>query len=178
MPAAVERQAFEQFVLPHRDAAYNLARHLVRSDADAVDVVQESLLRAWRYFGSFRGRQASDGLPWLLQIVRHAAWSLLERDRTQNLPDDLPLIDEDQPDPADLLIERVEAEFLRLAVEALPPIYREVIVLRELEQLSYREICTVTGASMGTVMSRLSRARRQLLATLSARARRETRHDL
>ncbi len=178
LPEPPDRQLFERFVLPHLDAAYNVARHLVRAEADAFDVVQESLLRAWRYFASFRGHNESDARPWLLQIVRHSAWALLESRRTQPLTEDLPLVDESAPDPAAELIERVDAELLTQAVDALPPAYREVIVLRELESLSYKEICTVTGASMGTVMSRLSRARQQLLAALSAQARKESRHDL
>ena len=177
-PSAPDRRIFEQCVLPHVDAAYNLARHLVRAEADAFDVVQESLLRAWRYFDTFRGHQPADGLPWLLQIVRHASWSLLDRHRTQSLPEDLPLVDDASPDPAVEFIQQVDAELLRQAVDKLPAVFREVIVLRELEGLSYKEIGAVTGASIGTVMSRLSRARRHLLAALSAHAQKESPYDL
>ena len=175
MPDAPDRQTFERLVLPHLDAAYNLARHLVREESDARDIVQESLMRAWRYFASFRGEEA---LPWLLQIVRNAAYSLLDRRRTQPLPEDLPLIDETAPDPAVQLIESVDAECLRQAVDALPPIYREAIVLRELEGLSYKQIATITATSLGTVMSRISRARKQLYASVSAHLARESAHDL
>lgn len=175
-----DRQAFERLVLPHMDAAYNVARHLVRHEAVAADVVQESLMRAWRYFGSFRGGEA---LPWLLQIVRNAAYSMMDRKQEVSLPEDMPVVDAGRgtgkaSDPAVELIEKVDAEMLRQAVDALPVIYREVIVLRELEGLSYKEIADVTGVSIGTVMSRLSRGRRQLETAVLAQAGEEARHDL
>jgi RNA polymerase sigma-70 factor, ECF subfamily len=168
VPESADRQNFERIILPHLDAAYNLARHMLRAEADAHDVVQESLMRAWRYFASFRG---TDPLPWLLQIVRHAAFSMLERRRSVPLPEDLPLIDESAPDPAASLIEQLDAEFLRQTVDGLPPIYREVIILRELQGLSYKQIAEVTGSTLGTVMSRISRARRQLEAAIATRER-------
>lgn len=173
-----DREDFERLVLPHVDAAYNVARHLVRQDAGAADVVQESLMRAWRYFGSFRG---ADALPWLLQIVRNAAYAVLERRPEVSLPEDMPVIDTragEGSDPAAELIEKVDAEMLRRAVDALPAMYREVIVLRELEGLSYKQIAAITGAGIGTVMSRLSRARRQLEAAVLAQAGEEASHDL
>ena len=139
-------------------------------------------MRAWRYFGSFRG---GDALPWLLQIVRNAAYSMMDKRQEVSLPEEMPLADAGRGigggrsgDPAAEFIEKVDAEMLRQAVEALPAIYREVIVLRELEGLTYKDIADVTGVSIGTVMSRLSRARRQLENAVLAREGQEARHDL
>ncbi len=162
-------RAFERAVLPHMDAAYNLARWLTRNDADAQDVVQESCLRALRYFGGFSGESPR---AWLLSIVRHSCFTWLAKNR----PRDLKPLDEavaeavPQSDAAgpttperELLAADERAELDRL-VEALPAEFREVVVLRELEELSYREIAEITAVPVGTVMSRLSRARARLRA--------------
>jgi RNA polymerase sigma-70 factor (ECF subfamily) len=160
------------------DAAYNVARHLL-NEPDARDVVQDSLMRAWRYFGSFRGTEA---LPWLLQIVRNSAYTMMSRRQGhQEMPEDLAIVDEAAVDPATQLAVKADAEGVQRAMEKLPAIYREVLVLREMEGLSYKEIADVTGATMGTVMSRISRARRQLemmLGISTPAQEKEVRHDL
>ena len=170
MDAAHDR--FVAVVLPHLDAAYNLARWLVRDAHDAEDVVQDAVLRALRHFAGLRG---SDARPWLLAIVRNAAYAWLRERRPgelRGLDDDA--IDTaagaDRPDcnPETLLIRRAEARLLNEAIAALPVAFREALVLRELEDLSYREIATIVGAPIGTVMSRLSRARRLLAQSLGA----------
>jgi RNA polymerase sigma-70 factor (ECF subfamily) len=156
---------FQQTLLPHLDAAYNLARWILRDDAAAQDVVQEACLRALRYHDTLRGQQA---LPWLLQIVRNTAFTWIERARRdrqlESLPEDLPM--PDASDPAAAMLEQLDVETLRRAVDNLPDEFREVIVLRELQGLSYKDIAAATGATLGTVMSRLSRARRRLQAAL------------
>ena len=159
---------FEQVVLPHLNAAYNLARWLTRNDHDAEDVVQEAYLRALRFFGGFHG---GDGRAWLLTIVRNTCFDWLRRNRPAEVPVSF---DEDLHSPVvpgetsdDLLIKRADRHRLREALEALPLVWREVLILRELEGLSYKEIADVAGIKMGTVMSRLARARQRLQQQLS-----------
>ena len=150
---------FEQAVAPHIDAAYNLARWLTRNDDDASDVAQESLLRALRFFDGFRGGAFR---PWLLTIVRNTYLTWIQKNQPQALT---PLEDDTESrgaNPEELLLERVDGERLRRALDDLPREYREVIVLRELEELSYKEIAEIAGIPIGTVMSRLARARRRL----------------
>lgn len=165
---------FEQAVLPHLNAAYNLARWLTRNPHDAEDVVQEAYLRAVRYYGGFSG---GDGKAWLLSIVRHTCFTWLRKNR----PAELAPLDEEaasavdgEADPADpetLALAARDRALLNRLIQALPPEFREVIVLRELEELSYREISAVTAVPVGTVMSRLARARARLRrAWLAARA--------
>jgi RNA polymerase sigma-70 factor (ECF subfamily) len=162
-----QRHRFEAVALPHLDAAYALARWMTRSDADAADVVQEACLRAFRYFDSYRD---GDAKSWLLKIVRRSCLTWLQRNR-----------------PADVVSLEAEAEFgdvvatasgeaeallenrsdlrrLDKLIEALPEPLRETIVLRELHELGYREIADVTDVPIGTVMSRLHRARALLLS--------------
>jgi RNA polymerase sigma-70 factor (ECF subfamily) len=160
---------FEQAVLPHLDAAYNLARWLMRNDQDAEDMVQEACLRALRFFGGYRG---TDGRAWLLTIVRNTCYSWLRHHRAHDL---MTPFDEDahsaageSSDPEALSQRHVEAELLSQAVEALPVEFREVIVLRELEGLSYKQIALIADVPIGTVMSRLARARRRLHECLVA----------
>jgi RNA polymerase sigma factor (sigma-70 family) len=154
------QSVFEQAVLPHLDAAYNLARWLTRNDHDAEDVAQEAFLRAMRFFDGFRGGSVR---PWLLTIVRNTYLTWLQKSKVKEMT---PLEDRDveshAASPEELLIERVDGQSLRRALDALPAEYREVLVLRELEELSYKEIAEITGIPMGTVMSRLARARRRL----------------
>ena len=157
-----ERRRFEQATLPHLDAAYNLARWLTRDDHAAEDVVQEAFLRAAKFFASFRG---GDGRPWLLAVIRRASYDWLQKRRAGaavSFNEDVHDRGDEALNPERLVIRKIDQELLRRAVEELVPEFREVIVLRELEGLSYQEIATVVGIPVGTVMSRLSRARKQL----------------
>jgi RNA polymerase sigma-70 factor (ECF subfamily) len=156
-------ERFEQVVLPHLDAAYNLARWLTRSPADAEDVVQEACVRALRFFDGFRG---GDSRAWLLKIVRNTCYSWVRKNRPAELSDEF---DETvhsgegpQQDAEAKLVSRADSEQVKKALAALPVASREVLVLREIEGLSYKEISDVTGVPMGTVMSSLSRARQRL----------------
>lgn len=164
-------------VLPHLDAAYNLARWLLRGGADAEDVAQESMLRAYRFFGGFHG---GDVRAWLLQIVRNTSFSWMEKHRHGN---DVTEFDEEIHEPAsinpeDLAIAANSRSQLTHALETLPSRYREVIVLRELEGRSYKEIAAITSTPIGTVMSTLSRARRQLQLVLVGEASKPSTHEL
>jgi RNA polymerase sigma-70 factor (ECF subfamily) len=158
---------FAAAVLPHLDAAYNLARWLVRDAHDAQDVVQDALVRALRHFDGFRG---GDPRPWLLAIVRNAAFAWLgaRRPGEVEVPDDeldaALAVGAPPSDPESLAIRRAERREIDAAIAALPIAFREALVLRELEELSYRDIARITDVPIGTVMSRLSRAR-HLLAT-------------
>jgi RNA polymerase sigma-70 factor, ECF subfamily len=177
-----ERTAFEHQALPHLDAAYTLAFHLLRSRPDAEDAVQDALIRGYRAFHQLEG----DIKPWLLTIVRNVCYRRLqERRRMGNVIS----LDEalgprsegtrggggglefatKEPSPEQTAINAADRTLLTQAIGALPPVFREVIVLREIEDLSYREIADIIGAPIGTVMSRLSRARaelRELMMTL------------
>jgi RNA polymerase sigma factor (sigma-70 family) len=160
--------SFEEAVLPHLDAAYNLARWLTRNDADAEDVVQEAYLRAFRFFGGFHG---ADGRSWLLAIVRNTCYTWMQHNRSPELS--LPLDDESHEieskdlNPEALLIQRANRLMVRQALEELPVEFREVLVLRELEEMSYREIASITDLPLGTVMSRLARGRKRLQQALT-----------
>jgi RNA polymerase sigma-70 factor (ECF subfamily) len=159
---------FEQAVLPHLDAAYNLARWLTRNDADAADVAQEAFLRALKFFGGFRG---GDTRAWLLTIVRNASYTWLRRNRVNELatPFDEETHTVESDDPEAILLEGADREVLRQALEALPAEFREVVVLRELEGLSYKKIAGIADVPVGTVMSRLARARKRLRLSLTGR---------
>ena len=160
---------FDQAVLPHLGAAYNLARWLTRNDHDADDVVQEAYLRAYQFFESFHG---GDGRAWLLRIVRNTCYTWLEKNRSR---EPTTAFDETRHStavaagPDAPLVASEERTLLRQALAELPDEFREAIVLRELEGLSYREIAAVTGAPIGTVMSRLARARERLHESLAWR---------
>lgn len=157
---------FEEAVLPHMDAAYNLARWLTRNDDDAADVVQESYLRALKFFEGFRG---SESRPWLLTIVRNTCYTWLKRNRSTELTefDEATYFGEvDASDPETSSVRSAQKRLVREALERLPVEFREVMVMRELEELSYKEIAAVVGIPLGTVMSRLARARRRLRASL------------
>lgn len=163
---AEDRLRFEQLVLPHVDAAFNLARWLLRRREDAEEVAQEALLRACRFFRGFHG---GDVRAWLLQIVRNTCYSWLEKNRPREL-----MVEFDEElhlkpvaTPESIAIANNERERLTRALEALPSRFREVIVLRELEGCSYKEIATIMSIPIGTVMSSLSRARRQLCLALA-----------
>lgn len=167
-----ERIRFEQQVLPHLDNAVNLARWLLRNRADAEDVVQEAFLRACRFFGSFRG---GDARAWLLQIVRNTCYTWLQKNRPSELMTEFDEEVHQHPaaNPESLAAQTDERQRLMQALESLPPRWREVLVLRELEGSSYKEIAEITGIPMGTVMSTLSRARERLQRTLTNAAARE-----
>jgi len=149
-------------------AAYNLARWLTRNDQDAEDVVQEAYLRAFRFYDSFRG---SDARAWLLMIVRNTCFTWLAQNRKAqvSLNEEMPELAHIESNPETILLAGVDLELLRTSLAALPIEFREAIVLRELEGLSYKEISAVTGLPLGTVMSRLARARTRLQQTLAGR---------
>lgn len=167
-----ERIRFEQVVVPHLDAAVNLARWLLRNRADAEDVAQEAMLRSYRFFDQFRG---GDARAWLLQIVRNSCYTWLEKNRPLELMTEF---DEEQhvkpsANPETLATQADERGRLMCGLESLPPRFREVLVLRELEGCSYKEIAEITGIPMGTVMSTLSRAREKLQRALTTAVARE-----
>ena len=155
----------EAVVLPHLDAAYTLARYLTRNDADAQDVVQDAALRAMKYLGGFRGTTGADARAWFLAIVRNTAYTWLQQQRSRG--DSRTTEFNEELHSEDAHTDPVAALDLRQALDALPFEFREVIVLRELQGLSYKEISDVTGVPVGTVMSRLSRARKRLQRALS-----------
>jgi RNA polymerase sigma factor (sigma-70 family) len=155
-------EMFEEVILPHLNAAHNLARWLMRNDQDAQDVVQESYLRAFRFFDSFRG---GDGKSWLLAVVRNTCftWRRHEKRSTQEPFDEVThSANVHEPNQEDSLVESSKMRVLRDCIEMLPPDFREIIVMRELEEMSYRQISDVACVPVGTVMSRLSRARKRL----------------
>ncbi len=175
-----ERERFERLMLPHLDAAYSLARWLTRNDELAEDAVQEAFLRALRFFGSLRG---DDARPWFLRIVRNACYELQQREQ---LPGPAEHFDEEQHgveafaagavvvlpvSPEAAAIARADSVLVRECLASLPRDFHEVLVLREIEGCSYREIADIVGAPIGTVMSRLSRARRLLQGVITERVR-------
>ena len=159
---------FEEAVMPHLSAAFNLARWLTGNQQDAEDVVQESYLRALKFFPGFRG---SDGRPWLLAIVRNTCYTWLRskhREETATeLDDEMPVADTSAVNPEALLLAAARTELVARALEELPVEYREAVILREVENLSYKEIAEIAGVPLGTVMSRLARARDRLQKLLS-----------
>jgi RNA polymerase sigma-70 factor (ECF subfamily) len=157
----------ERALVPHLDAAYNLARWLTGSAQEAEDAVQEACVRAVEYFDGFRGE---DGRAWLLAIVRNACY---DRFRKKQPTAEFVEAADPAPNPEMLQIQAVHREMLRSALERLPAEYREALILREMEGLSYREIAQVTDVPMGTVMSRLARARAALRTSLAAEIRKE-----
>ncbi len=165
---------FEQAVLPHLDAAYNLARWLTRNGHDADDVVQEAYLRAYRFFDNFHG---GDARAWLLRIVRNTCYTWLEKNRSRE-----PMMTFDETrhiaataggSPEAPLLASEDSQWLLEALAELPEEFRETIVLRALQGMSYREIAAVTAAPIGTVMSRLARARERLEESLARRRSQE-----
>ena len=166
-----QQARFESAVLPHLDAAYNLARWLSGNDHDASDIVQEASLRAFRFIAGFRG---GNSRSWLLTIVRNTAYTWLKKNHSAtvlNVTDEELTEMEDPAAPAAdvVLLQNANAEVLRAAIAALPLEYREALVLRELEGLAYKEIAGVAGVPIGTVMSRLARARKQLQESLTTK---------
>ncbi|HEV3196815.1 MAG TPA: sigma-70 family RNA polymerase sigma factor [Bryobacteraceae bacterium] len=160
---------FERAMLPHLDAAYNLARWLAGNSQDAEDVAQEACLRALTFFDGFHGE---DGRAWLLAIVRNTCYDWLRKNRRnlnlQGGPEDLDAAADPALDPEAVQLRNADRNMVRQGLEALPAEYREVLVLRELEGMSYKQIAQVTDAPIGTVMSRLARGRKRLEAALAA----------
>jgi RNA polymerase sigma-70 factor, ECF subfamily len=174
--AAQERElaSFEETMLPHMDAAHNLAKWLLRNEEDARDVVQEAYLRAFKSFGGFHG---SNGRAWLLTIVRNTSYTLLKKnhavDLTTTFDEEIHVSGHESVSPATILEQSEDAELVREAMDTLPVDFREILVLRHLEGLSYKEIADIAQIPPGTVMSRLARARGKLKECLAARIGKE-----
>jgi RNA polymerase sigma-70 factor (ECF subfamily) len=166
--------SFEEIMLPHLPSAYNLARWILRNDHDAEDSVQDAFVRAFRAFDRFRG---GDGRAWLLTIVRNVCYSRLRDARgelsVEEFDEATHGVTRDRAEMADRVRREAGAELLEQALDALPAAMREIIVLHEIEGLSYREIASVAGIPIGTVMSRLARARERLHGELIARLEKE-----
>jgi len=170
VPGVATRERFEQAVLPHLDAAYNLARWLTRNDHDAQDVTQEAFLRAFRFFDGYQGGNMR---AWLLTIVRNTCYTWMHRNRP---PETAVEFDEEihseessgGADPELQVLASADKDTVQRALAELPEIFREALVLREMEGMSYKEIADVTSVSIGTVMSRLARARTRLRESLGA----------
>ncbi|HEV8016341.1 MAG TPA: sigma-70 family RNA polymerase sigma factor [Stellaceae bacterium] len=174
----LKARRFETLVMPHLDSAYNLARWLTRNDADANDVVQEACLRAFKYFDGFDGQFAN---AWLLKIVRNTCYTWMKQNRPAEeamaLDDNLDEIDRNESaielnasglgrSPESLLSARRDAQRIDALIEQLPPAFREIVILREMDDMSYREIADIVGVPIGTVMSRLARGRQMLQSAL------------
>jgi RNA polymerase sigma factor (sigma-70 family) len=178
VPETSRLARFEESILPHLDAAYNLAHWLTRDPHDAEDLVQEAYLRAFRFFDGFRG---GNSRAWLLKIVRNTFYTSLQQrmhEPVASLDDEMLMVECDGCDPETIALASADGQMLRQAVEELPPEFREAFVLRELEGLSYKEIAAITGIPLGTVMSRLARARKHLQLRLSGHAQMEAQVEL
>jgi len=169
-----ELASFEAMMLPHMDAAHNLARWLLRNEQDAQDIVQEAYLRAFKSFGGFHG---SNGRAWLLTIVRNTAYTLLKKNRavdlTTTFDEEIHAVGQESTSPATILEHAEDAELIKNAMEELPVEFREILTLRHQESLSYAEIGEILKIPIGTVMSRLARARGKLKEYLAARMSQE-----
>ena len=168
-------QLFEATVLPHLSAAYNFARWLLRDEGGAEDVVQESYLRALKYF---RGYHGGDSRAWLLAIVRNTSYNWLQQNRSRELMNPIDDATEALPatndaNPEMVLLQRIDQDLLRQALTELPIEFREVVILREMEGLSYKEIAALAELPIGTVMSRLARARARLQQRLAGQLNQE-----
>jgi RNA polymerase sigma-70 factor (ECF subfamily) len=159
----VELASFEETILPHLDAAHNLAGWLLRNEQDAQDVVQEAYLRAFKSFSGFHG---SNGRAWLLTIVRNTSYTFLKKNKAVDLTtpfdDEIHAIGHESASPATILEHFEDAELMRNAIDKLPAEFREILILRHQEGLSYKEIADIAQLAPGTVMSRLARARAKL----------------
>src|SRR5947199_3433698 len=169
-----EVASFEETMLPHMDAAHNLAKWLLRNEEDAQDVVQEAYLRAFKSFSGFHG---SNGRVWLLTIVRNTSYTLLKKNRavdfTTPFDEEIHVIGHESASPATILEHSEDAELIKEAMDELPAEFREILVLRHQEGLSYKEIADIAQIPPGTVMSRLARARAKLKEYLAGRIGRE-----
>ena len=169
-----ELASFEEVMLPHLDAAHNLARWLLRNEEDAKDVVQEAYLRAFKSFGGFHG---SNGRAWLLTIVRNTSYTLLKKNRavdlTTTFDEEIHASGDESASPAIIVEHAEDAELVTKAMDELPAEFREILVLRHQEGLSYKEIADIAQIPPGTVMSRLARARAKLREYLAAQIGKE-----
>ncbi len=164
---------FEATVLPHLNAAYNLARWLLHDDSSAEDVVQESYLRALKYFSGYHG---GDSRAWLLTIVRNTSYNWLQQNRSRELTnpiEDAEGLTATEANPEAVLLQRIDHDLLRQALTELPIEFREVLILREMEGFTYKEIAALAELPIGTVMSRLARARARLQERLAGRLNQE-----
>lgn len=179
MPEQSKAGRFEEIALPHLSAAYNLARWLVHNDHDAEDLVQEAFLRAFKSFGGYYG---GNSRSWLLTIVRNTCYTWLQNNRVlhvaESIDDKLDELGLDFADPEMLLLQSVDVQMVRQALQELPVEFREVVVLRELEGFSYKEIADVVDLPIGTVMSRLARGRKRLHTLLARRLGKEAKVEL
>ena len=170
---------FEEIALPHLSAAYNLARWLVHNQDDAEDLVQEAYLRAFKFFSGYYG---GDSRAWLLTIVRNTCYTWLQQNRVLRLADPIEdKLDEvglDFADPEMLLLQSVDAQIVRQSLQELPVEFREIVVMREMEGLSYKEIADIVDIPIGTVMSRLARGRKRLYVLLADRMGKEASIEL
>jgi len=176
LAASQKESRFQAIVLPHIDSAFNLARWLSRNDQDAEDIVQEAYLRAFKFFDGFHGE---NGRPWVLGIVRNTFYTWYQQNRTQKesaefderlhgIAAETSLGTERvDSDPEARLMQQDSRRQIHQALKALSPACREVLIMRELEDLSYKEIAGIVGIPIGTVMSRLARGRKQLAAILA-----------
>src|SRR5204862_7500632 len=166
--------SFEATMLPHLDAAHNLARWLMRNEQDAQDVVQEAFLRAFKSFGGFHG---SNGRAWLLTIVRNTSYTLLKKNRvadlTTSFDEEIHASGDESMSAATILERSEDTELIREAIDELPAEFREILTLRHQEDLSYKEIADIAQIAPGTVMSRLARARAKLKEYFAARIGKE-----
>jgi len=171
MQEAEKLSRFEETILPHLDAAYNLARWLIRNDHDAEDIVQEACYRALKYFSAYRGENSR---AWLLTIVRNTSYDWLkqnhpkemvtvsDKDQDSETVDPVERFAKEMSNPETLMLQRIDQEILKKALDELPAEFREVMILREIEEMPYKEIAGVCNIPLGTVMSRLARGRKQL----------------
>jgi RNA polymerase sigma factor (sigma-70 family) len=166
---------FEQALLPHLGSAYNLARWLTRNDQDAEDVVQEAYLRAFKYFDGFRG---ADCRPWLLAIVRNTYLTWRQQkyalDVATGFDEEIETTGSEEFNPEVLVLQNIRIGVLREALNGLPTEFREVVILRDLEGLSYKEMAAIVDVPIGTIMSRLARARKRLQEYLAHQMRKES----
>ena len=173
-PPKEELMSFEEAMLPHLDAAHNLARWLMRNEQDAQDVVQEAYLRAFKSFSGFHG---SNGRGWLLTIVRNTSYTLLKKNRAADLTtpfdEEIHAGSRESVSPAAILVHAEDAELMNSAMNDLPAEFREILTLRHQEELSYQEIGEILKIPVGTVMSRLARARAKLREYLASQMSKE-----
>jgi len=179
LPDEIRTVRFEETVLPHLAAAYNLARWLVHNEHDAEDLVQEAYLRAFKFFSGYHG---GDSRAWLLTIVRNTCYAWLQQNRALRLidpiDDKLEEVGSDFADPETLLLQDADSQLVRQALEELPVEFREIVVMREMEGLAYKEIANIVDIPIGTVMSRLARGRKRLQALLVDRLGKEVQIEL